>query len=141
LNWSFYLYLAKSTNYKLPHCAAFSTFLQLHIFLVKIFSTAPCSQRPSVFVPTLMSETKFCTHTNHRPNFSLVYSNFYVFAQQMRRRKILDWMVGSITRIQSQLNFLFNHIWFVTVIPKYLNFDIFSNDLYAIFMSWFLPAF
>jgi hypothetical protein len=31
--------------------------------------------------------------------------------------------------------------WYVTVIPKYLNFATFSNDLLAIFMFWFCPAF
>jgi hypothetical protein len=31
--------------------------------------------------------------------------------------------------------------WFVTVVPKYLNCDIFSNDLFAIFTSRFWPTF
>jgi hypothetical protein len=31
--------------------------------------------------------------------------------------------------------------WFVTVVPKYLNCDRFSNDLFAISMSRFWPAF
>lgn len=31
--------------------------------------------------------------------------------------------------------------WYVTVIPKYLNFAMFSNDLLAFFMFWFCPAF
>ena len=31
--------------------------------------------------------------------------------------------------------------WYVTFIPKYLNFATFSNDLLVIFMFWFCPAF
>jgi hypothetical protein len=34
-----------------------------HPFLVQIFSSAPFSQTPSVYVPPLMLETKLRTHT------------------------------------------------------------------------------
>jgi hypothetical protein len=33
---------------------------------------------------------------------------FYVSRQQMRGQKFLDWMVASITHVQSPLNFLLN---------------------------------
>jgi hypothetical protein len=51
-----------SINYEAPRYAAFSTLASLHPSLVQIFSSAPCSETPSVYVPLLLSETMFHTH-------------------------------------------------------------------------------
>jgi hypothetical protein len=51
LTWS--LCLARSTSYELTHYAIFSTLLSLHLSSDQIFSSAPCSQTPSVCVPPL----------------------------------------------------------------------------------------
>jgi hypothetical protein len=49
----------KGTSYEYPHYAVFSTLPSLHPSLVQIYSLAPCSQTPSVYVAPLMSETMF----------------------------------------------------------------------------------
>jgi hypothetical protein len=57
-----FIILVKSTNYEAPRYAAFSILLLLHPSLAQIFSSALCSQTPSVYVPLLLSETMFHTH-------------------------------------------------------------------------------
>jgi hypothetical protein len=45
----------------------------LHPCLVKIFPSAPCSQTPSVYVPSLMSQTKFQTHTEPQAKYAYFF--------------------------------------------------------------------
>jgi hypothetical protein len=88
----------------------FSLSVPFHLSSVQIFPSASCFQTPSVCVPPLMSDTKFHTHTKLEEKLKSIYFNFYPFRQQTRRQQLMDWMVASITRVQSALNFLLNHI-------------------------------
>jgi hypothetical protein len=87
LNLLLLIVFREKWKYGAPH-AVFSARLSLHPFWFQIFSSAPSSQTPSVYVPTLMSQTKF-----HRQNYSVIYSDFYMFRQQSRRREVVNWMV------------------------------------------------
>jgi hypothetical protein len=55
--------LEKSTSYEALHYVVFPNLLSIHLSSVQIFSSTPCFQTPSVYVPPLMSETKFHTRT------------------------------------------------------------------------------
>jgi hypothetical protein len=120
----------------------------------KLWSSSLCSfLRPpftssvfgqNILLSTLFSNTlSLCWSPNFRDQVShpFAYSIFYVYRQQTRRRKVLGWMVASITRIQSPLNFLLKKFLFITVLHKYLKCGSFSKALLAIFVSWFYPAF
>jgi hypothetical protein len=110
------LYLTKSTSYVAPVYAVFSNLPSLHLSSVKYSPQHPVRKHPqSMFLPQCQRPS-YTPMQNHRQNYSFLYSNFYIFRQQMRGQKVLDWMVASIIQIQSPLNFLLNQVLNLTVI-------------------------
>jgi hypothetical protein len=138
--WSLHLYLAKNTSYEAPHYAAFSNLLSLHLSLVEIFSSAPCSQTIWVYVPLLMSEPKFCTHTE-TGKIIILYILMFTFIERRRedRRFWIEWW-QALPEFNLPLISFWIKFWFLTVIPKYLNCDIFSKDMFAIVYTMILPC-
>jgi hypothetical protein len=68
-----------------PLLCSFFALPSPQLSLIHIFSA------PSVYIPPLtMRETKFQTHINHRKNYSIEYSNFYIFWKQVGRLKLLE---------------------------------------------------
>jgi hypothetical protein len=57
--------------------------------------------------------------------------NFYVFRQQTRRLKVLNWAVRSLTRYTLLLTTQRIKFWFVSLVPKYVNSAAFSKNLLA----------
>jgi hypothetical protein len=69
--------------------------------LLSKYTQHPVLKHPqSMFVP-LCRRRSFTPIQNHSQNYSFVYSNFYLTRQQTKRQKVLDWVIASITQIQS----------------------------------------
>jgi hypothetical protein len=136
---SFYMHCLDDSDYSWPrvkvyalHIMQFSpTFCHLISILPKYSLQHPVLRHPqSIFLP-LLSKTEFRTHTKPRQNYNPVYSKLYVLRQQTRRQKVFNLLL-----ISSWFKFRL-----VNIVEEYLNWNTFSNYVYAIFMSWFWPAF
>jgi hypothetical protein len=67
---------------------------------------------------------------NNKQNCSCAHSNFYAFRQQKIKRKFLHWMVASITRMQSPLDFFFLICY---VVHRYFNC---ASNMYLVFSAF-----
>jgi hypothetical protein len=85
------------------------SFLQLYVILSHICPNILLStlflNTPVCLLP-LMSEIKFHAHTKLQAK--LLFCIFYICGQQMKRQKVLNWMVGRITQYLNNLEFHVN---------------------------------
>jgi hypothetical protein len=67
--------------------------ISLHPSSVQIFSSAPCSQAPSVYVPPLISEIKFRTHTESKAKITFLHILIFMFldSRQEDKRFWTEW--------------------------------------------------
>jgi hypothetical protein len=70
-----------------------------------------------------------------------LYPNFYGFRQKTGRQEILGWMIVSIRQIKSPINVFVNPILICYCHSHVLTRATLTNNLFAVFMSWFCPAF
>jgi hypothetical protein len=115
LDYSNYMYLAKSTNHEAPRYAVFSTLPSPHPSSVQTPSSTPCLFSNTLSLRSSLNIRDLFSHPYRTTCNIIVVYIFYIliftfFWQQTRRQKVLDRMVASITRDQSPRNFLLNQI-------------------------------
>jgi len=94
----------RGTGHYTIHYVVFSTPLLPRPSLAQIFSSAPYFCTRSSYISPSVRQNKFHTHTKQQEK---LYFNVYVFGQQTRRPKILDWLVARECTIHLLEQFIF----------------------------------
>jgi hypothetical protein len=116
------------------HCPATSSFLHPNTFLSTLFSNTLIV---SAYVPLSMWETNLHIHTKQQEKLQFcIFQNLYS-CLQTGRQKILHRMIANIPWLQSALNFFMNGIWYVRVVPKYLNCPTIWKNILPVFKLGF----
>jgi hypothetical protein len=89
LDFIILIIIGEEYDHEAPRNAVFSILLSAHPSSVRISSSAPCSQTLSVYVPPIMSETKFHAHTELSKIMALYILIFTFF--DSRREDIRFW--------------------------------------------------
>jgi hypothetical protein len=110
-----------------------------------INSSVYCDLLFNVHINAVLVERPLWSTSSHVTNGKVKRSHLYLLISSW----IIFWFVTVVPKYLNYNTFSndlfaifmsrFWLFWFVTVVPKYLNYDTFSNDLFAIFMSRFWP--
>jgi hypothetical protein len=95
--------LANSTKHAATHYAVSAVIPSLLLSLAQIFCSAPCSQTPSVCVPSLVTETKFYTH-KFIPEQRIMFISTFLHKQFNFNLKLKQYIYTSSMAFKARLN-------------------------------------
>jgi hypothetical protein len=127
----------QAVNFIIMQFSPRSAFLLLGPNILNTLFSKTLSQYSSLKVRDQVSHP-CSTAGKIRVVYNLIFS---VFWYDTGREKILDWIIVSISWIESTLDFIMMSFRFVSVVRKYLNFATFLIDSLAILMFRFCPKF
>jgi hypothetical protein len=134
-------YLGKSTSYAVPHYAVLFSLMSPHLSPVQIFSSAPWSQTPSVYVHPLIPETKIHTHKEPQAKLILYVPIFTFLDSWWDDKRFWTDSLEVLLEFDVHLFSSWSKFSFDTVIKKYWNCITYSKGLLTLFIYRFCPTF